>query len=136
MNIYDFLVSRNSDCKLTDIEKKEVLEKFIERFVDKQVVSENILYWNSIKSEFKTRMKRIDFDKLNSINESYLDNLYIYLERHKEVFIGNIQIIIDFLEQQEPWEDTDIIGFDRSFNWFIALTHEDEIIYIDSYLGI
>jgi hypothetical protein len=103
--------------------------RFIDIFVDEQLISEYILYWNSVKSKFRPKMRRINQEELKELIIRNSDNLYIYLERYNELFKGNIRIILDFFDQREPWEDSDITVFDGSYNWFIAFTHEDEIIY-------
>lgn len=131
MNIYDYLIVTNDNYKFSEKDKQIILKNFIRKFVDKELIEKYILYWNSIRSEYRIRMRRLDLEEINKMKIMNADNLYIYLERNRELFKGNIQIILDFFEQQEPWEDTDIIVFDKSYDWFIAFTHEDEVIFVE-----
>jgi hypothetical protein len=131
MTIYDFLVTNNKAIRLPEPTKKNKLEKFVDQFVDQQLVQQHILYWNSIKNEYMDKKKRIGLERLTTMRYKSLECSYIYVERNRELFSGSIQVIFDFLEQQEPWEETDIIVFDESYDWFIAFTHEDEIILVE-----
>lgn len=130
VNIYDFLRNYSRKNELDGIDKNKIIEKFIGRFIDSKLVPQNYLLWNSIKFTHRGKVEKISLEKINTINIKNLDCMYIYLERHKALFQGNIQIIIDFLEQQEPWEETDITVFDESYNWFMAFTHDDEVLYV------
>ena len=131
MTIYDFLITNNEVIRLSEQPKKDIVEKFVDQFVDQQLVQQYILYWNSIKNKYNEKKKRISFEELNAMDSKTLECIYIYVERNREIFSGSIQVIFDYLEQQEPWEETDIIVFDESYEWFIAFTHEDELIFIE-----
>lgn len=132
MDIYDFLISNSTKAKrLFGQEKDTLLNQFASKFVDENLLSKYILYWNSIKSELRKKMQRIELENLNNIVIPNHNDLYIYLERHKELFKGNLDMIFEFLNQQEPWEETDITMFNNSFEWFMAFTHEDEIVLLE-----
>jgi len=130
MYIYDFFI-KSTEYKvlqISGIEKDEIINIFTEKFVDSNIVEERILYWNSFKDEYRGNIKKLNINQIKKLSLPSEKNIYIYLEREKKLFKGNIKHIHGFYEQQEPWEETDITIFDESLNWVVAFTHEDEIV--------
>jgi len=130
MYIHDFFTN-SKELKiqqLLGIEKEEIINIFTDKFVDSNMVKERILYWNSFKDEYRRNIKRMNIKQIKNLSLPDEKNIYIYLERVRKLFKGDIKSIHSFYEQQEPWEETDINIFDESLNWVVAFTHEDEII--------
>lgn len=48
-----------------------------------------------------------------------------YSERDREMYELTLSEILGFIESFEPWEEIDAEIFDVSYEWFIAVTHED-----------
>jgi hypothetical protein len=133
MYVHDFLTQITSlNVKfIVNEHKQNIMDEFIDRFIDRDIVPKNILLWNSIKTEYRKLVIKSDIDIIKDLPIPTAYNLYIYLERERELFMGRFDTIISFYEQQEPWEETDITIFDDSLNWIISFTHEDEIIKLN-----
>jgi hypothetical protein len=62
-------------------------------------------------------------------------SLFIYLEgtsddNSLELYATNAQEIKTFFEERFPWQDKDYYIFDDSYNWCLAITHDDAVIAV------
>ncbi len=69
--------------------------------------------------------------KLLRLNHS----LYIFKEvRSKdnslELFSANALAIKTFFEERQPWQDKDYYIFDDSYDWCLAITHDDDVMVV------
>lgn len=130
MYIYDYFTN-NTEFKINQIlgiEKEKIINIFTGKFIDANLLKESILFWNSLKDEYRINIKRMKINQINNLSLPNEKSIYIYLEREKKLFKGDVKSINSYYEHQEPWEETDITIFDESLNWVVAFTHEDEIL--------
>jgi hypothetical protein len=47
-----------------------------------------------------------------------------------ELYLTTIKAMAHYLKSREPWEDYDICIFDSSFDWCLAISHEDRYVWV------
>lgn len=105
-------------------EATKILNKFISIYVDKNKISKYILLWNSLKCGVKT--KCLPFCQIEMLDFFKNKILCLYDERNKILWQTNWKEIVSFINNLEIWEENiDFLIFDSSFEWFVAITHED-----------
>ncbi|PUA28740.1 MAG: hypothetical protein B0W54_09980 [Cellvibrio sp. 79] len=55
----------------------------------------------------------------------------VYMENYGVMVLTEPYKFLKFLEEREPWEDYDVCIFDRGLTFCVALTHNDEIKFIN-----
>lgn len=110
------------ELKLDDNEKNKIIKKIYENY-SKPSSDKVSLLWN----KFVSSPRCIPFEKIAELNFPS-QNLFFYLEREDEVFIANLEDIIAFVNDFEPWEEIDAYIFDEKMEWIVAITHEDNLL--------
>ena len=95
-------------------------------FADKDKYEKMVFIWNC----FNKKPVLIRTDEVKTIETPSTKDLYFYLERQDEVYIADFDEIVEYVENLEPWEDIDAYIFDSSYEWVIAITHEDVSLVI------
>jgi hypothetical protein len=67
------------------------------------------------------------------ISEKLLNNssIYFYIESAALLHSAEPQTVQAYLAKKEPWEDYDICLFDKSLDWCLGATHNDELFLAD-----
>ena len=111
--------------KIADKIATELLDGFKERFVssdyDPNNQQKSWLLWCNLSCKAQP-MPTEDIQSL-PMNKNKI--VYFYSERDKEMYEVLLSEIYDYIDEFEPWEEIDAEIFDASYEWFIAITHED-----------
>lgn len=116
-------------------EKNKLIENFKRSFVrmDYDPSNQQIsrLLWCNLSCKGET----LPMEEFENISVDGNSEVYFYSERDDKLYSTAFYETVDFIKNLEPWEDIDAEIFDRSFAWFIAVTHEDFcIVYgLDNY---
>ncbi|MFR6274857.1 MAG: hypothetical protein ACLUL2_15500 [Blautia sp.] len=104
--------------KLLDENLLCLKKKLIEAFAQEYDIKSNRL-WNCLK------VKRVclEFEEARKLNIP--DSVMFYLERQNEVYSTTFDDICRYIDELEPWEYIDAYVFDNTFDWLLAITHED-----------
>ena len=106
-------------------ESNELLDKFKEKFIvaDYNLRNQRVsrLLWCNLSCEGEV----IPINEFDKINVAQNTSVYFYNERENKMFRVRFSEVINLIINIEPWEEYDAEIFDDSFQWFIAITHED-----------
>lgn len=61
-----------------------------------------------------------------------LNKIYILFDYDNDLRLASPSDIKDFYNNLEPWEDYDFCLFDDTFSWCIGVTHNNDVIVVDS----
>lgn len=107
--------------KLCEEEIKKLVAKVEGKFTNN---SDTKLMWN----KFVGKPRCVPFEMINKLDIPNHTSLYFYLEREDEIYICDLNNIIEFINCFEPWDETDAYIFDDELKWIIAITHEDNLL--------
>lgn len=110
--------------KIEGFNQIKILEEVNNYFLDKDY-PEKILMINHLRDVDRI----LNVEHIRSIHFPEINNIYVYHERLKELYQTNYSSVCEYVEQLEPWEDVDLLIFNQSYKWFIAITHNDIILY-------
>lgn len=73
-------------------------------------------------------------------DSNYLDNeafrnrrlVFFYFDNPAMLREANPGEIAEYYRKREPWEDYDFCVFDESLKWCVGVTHNDDIIVVES----
>lgn len=99
--------------------KEEIIFALKEKFVCKNQFMG--LIWNS----FICHPKCVPSGYLKKIGETILHEVYFYIEREDKLYLTYFTDIVNYVEKLEYWDEIDAYIFDKSMQWIIAITHED-----------
>lgn len=54
-----------------------------------------------------------------------------FIENDCSMVLTTVDTLLSFLEKREPWQDFDMCIFDQEMTWCVALTHNDEVKFVD-----
>jgi len=92
--------------------------KLIEIFAQEYDMQSNRM-WNCLRKEPVC----MEYDDIKQLKVP--QSVIIYLERQNEVYSTNFKEVCKYVEELEPWEYIDAYVFDSTFEWLIAITHEE-----------
>ncbi|HEY5298660.1 MAG TPA: hypothetical protein VIK59_12140 [Verrucomicrobiae bacterium] len=69
-------------------------------------------------------------DDLSNLPILEASKVYAFYENTDELYLTTIKAMVHYLKNREPWEDYDICIFDSSFNWCLAVSHEDKYVWV------
>jgi hypothetical protein len=69
-------------------------------------------------------------DDLSNLPISEDKKVYVFYENTNELYLTTIKAMAYYLKSREPWEDYDICIFDSSFDWCLAVSHEDRYVWV------
>ena len=69
-------------------------------------------------------------DDLSNLPISEDTKAYAFYENTNELYLTTIKAMAHYLKSREPWEDYDICIFDSSFDWCLAISHEDRYVWV------
>lgn len=75
--------------------------------------------WNCLK------VKRICLEFEEARKLCIPESVIFYLERQNEVYSTTFNDICEYIDALEPWEYIDAYVFDNTFDWLLAITHEE-----------
>lgn len=105
-------------------ETGQILNGFISRYVNQDKLRKNILLWNSLKDEIDR--KCISFSQISGFDFFKERPVLLYDEREKALYQVEWSEVVDFITRLEPQgENIDFMIFDKTLDWFCAITHED-----------
>ena len=107
--------------RITDKLLEDFKKKFIAADYDPHNQEISRLLWCNLSCE--TRM--IPTENFQSISLDKNKKVYFYDERRNEMYGVLFSEICEYIDNSEPWEEIDAEIFDDSYEWFIAITHED-----------
>ena len=111
----------SNECKiLLDMFK----EKFVVSDYDPRNQRVSRLLWCNLSCERKV----IPISEFKTINIEENASVYFYDERKNKMFQVKFSQVANLIMNLEPWEEYDAEIFDNTFEWFIAITHEDSCI--------
>jgi hypothetical protein len=61
------------------------------------------------------------------------ESVVAFFENHGVMVHTSMDVLWPFLEAREPWEDIDICIFDQDIKWCLALTHNDEMKFVETH---
>lgn len=111
--------------EINGVEKNKVIEEFKRSFLrsdydpNNQKISR--LLWCNLSCGGET----IPTEEFENISVDRNAEVYFYSERDNKLYSAVFSKTVDFIKKLDPWEDIDAEIFDKSFSWFIAVTHED-----------
>jgi len=115
---------------ITETHRKEnILNQFLKKLVKDNYTFENPTSGN--KELIWCHFKKENECKVYSTEELFksqlkIDNpVYFYDEFTEELFLTDFEDVRRFINGLEAWDDVDAEIFDDTFNWVIAVTHED-----------
>ncbi len=85
----------------------------------------NNLIWNS----FKEKPRSLPYADIGTVLP-HDKEVFLFLEREKELYRTNHLKILTFVENIEPWDNVDGYIFDETLQWVIALTHEEILLLL------
>ena len=108
--------------KLTEEDLLYYRKMLIKMFAQEYDVNTNIL-WNCIRDEFEFQCLEFEDAKKLDIPQ----NVFLFLERHFEVYSTTFSDICKYVDALEVWETgaIDACIFDETYTWLFAITHED-----------
>ncbi len=113
-------------------EKNEIMDMYIHTFVNSDYIriSKNDNSINLIWCNFKNRdSEAFPVEELRN-KLSPEKKVVFYNDRSDLLYKTNFSGVYEYIENLEPWEETDCVIFDELMKWTIAITHEDFIIVI------
>lgn len=109
--------------------RQEIIQRFVELYVDMPIFLEHELIWNSLKRIVSENIVAYSNDEgVEILKKLEAKELFLYDEREKLIQNISINEIIDILSRLKVWEEKDLCIFDDSMKWFIAFTHEDMVL--------
>lgn len=115
------------DRKFTPEEAAPILERFISLYVDRRKVPKFRLLWNSLQDSVRRRC--LSFPQaaaLKFFEDKGETPLLLYDERERTLCQVKWAELVRCINGLEPWEESiDLLIFDESLRWFLAVTHED-----------
>ncbi len=109
------------------IKAEELLDKFKQAFVGSDCSQRFLqptrspLNWCNLLSV----PQAITTEDIYHLQVSSNPKVYYYSERDNEMYETQFSEICTFVKELEPWDEIDTEIFDDTFEWFIAITHED-----------
>jgi hypothetical protein len=117
--------------KVIDLElKKKVMDRFIGKFIQDgfsfwDEKDGRKLLWCCFRENYncdKVIIKTIDIPKIEIPTDL---PIYVYFDRSEDLFLSTFSDYCKSLLNLEEWEYTDTEIFNESFEWVIAVTHDD-----------
>jgi hypothetical protein len=110
----------NAGKKLTDEELEKHKKKLIQLFaIDYDIITNRL--WNCLRE----RPICVEFEEISDYDIRNREDLFFYLERQNELYVTTLNDVFRYVSELEPWEEIDGYITDESFEWLIAITHED-----------
>lgn len=106
-------------------EKNKLIEEFKRSFVCSDYDPGNQKISRLLWCNLSCRGETIPTGEFEKISVDRNAEVYFYSERDNKLYSTVFSETVDFIKNLEPWEDIDAEIFDKSFAWFIAVTHED-----------
>ena len=106
-------------------EKNKLIEEFKRSFVFSDYDPSNQKISRLLWCNLACRGETIPTEEFEKISVDRNAEVYFYSERDNKLYSTVFSETVDFIKNLEPWEDIDAEIFDKSFAWFIAVTHED-----------
>ncbi|MBQ8824445.1 MAG: hypothetical protein IJZ64_04350 [Ruminococcus sp.] len=108
----------------------DLLEKFKKKFVAPDYDRYNQKIFNLKRSwllncNLSCKVEIISTENFESIPLNKNTKVYFYDERDNKMYKTLFSEICEFIAGFEPWDEIDAEIFDDSFEWFIAISHED-----------
>lgn len=103
----------------------KLLEGFKKRFVISDYDPKNQHRSRLLWCNLSCNVQIIPTEKFETIPLIKDKKVYFYNERTHEMYEVSFSEICTFVSELEPWEEIDAEIFDCSYEWFIAITHED-----------
>lgn len=113
------------DKRIDGTATEQILTKFKSRFVISDYNPENHSRSRLLHCNLSRETRRIATEDLESIAFDRKKKCYFYSERHREMYQVTFAEVCRLVAELEPWEDIDAEVFDDSYEWLIAITHED-----------
>ena len=110
----------------------DIANKLLDGFKKKFIISDydpydqkrSRLLWCNLSYDAMS----IPIENFQSIPLDKNSTVYFYNERLNEMYEAVFSEICKYVEGLEPWEEIDAEIFDTSYEWFIAVTHEDFLL--------
>jgi hypothetical protein len=126
MYLSEHLASSTDAERFLEPEMREQLAAFKERYIDENLLPKRLFLWNSLKQDVDSMLTEVPTAELGHVPIDGSRIVFAYLERTDEGFTLTFQALRKALEQREMGEeDDDVIVFDESRDWFVAVTHND-----------
>ena len=106
-----------------------LMERFRDRYVDRKRLRQVGLMWNSLLSQYEPRC--LPTEEITQLGIPRDKKVFFYSERIHMLYAASFGVVVDYVEQLEPWEDIDAYLFDGTMDWVIAVTHEDAILCLE-----
>ncbi|MBY9007848.1 MAG: hypothetical protein KGD63_13990 [Candidatus Lokiarchaeota archaeon] len=103
------------------------LDIFIDKYVDKSLIKDRILLWNSLK----VKVNLADLKEIYNLNIDHNEIIMLYDERERNLYRVRYMFFLDQYKQLEYWEDPDYLIINEKMEWFIAITHEEFMLIYD-----
>ena len=103
-----------------------LMERFRDRYVDRKLLKQVGLMWNSLLPQYKPR--RLPTEEIAQLGIPRDKKVFFYSERIRTLYAASFGSVVDYVGQLEPWEDIDAYLFDGTMDWVVVITHEDAIL--------
>ena len=103
-----------------------IIERFRDRYVDRERMSRVMLMWNSFLPQYKPRC--LPVEKITELSISGDKRVVFYQEPENLLYGTKFSAVVNYVRQLEPWESIDAYVFDGTMDWVVAITHEDAIL--------
>lgn len=111
--------------EISGSEKNKLIMNFKNKFVSTDYDSSNQKISRLLWCNLSCKGEIISTEEFENIPICGNAEIYFYSERDGKLYATVFSETVDFIKNLEPWEDIDAEIFDKSFAWFIAVTHED-----------
>lgn len=126
MYLSEYLASSTDAERLPEPQLREQLAAFKARYIDEDFLQERLFLWNSLRENVDWKLTTVPTAELQHVAIDVAKVVLVYLERPALGFRMTFQALCKAIEQREAGEeDDDVIIFDESCDWFVAVTHND-----------
>ena len=108
------------------LEPQWIMERFRDRYVDRERLARVVLMWNSFLAQYKPRC--LPVEKITELGIPDDKQVYFYQEPENLLYRTTFSAVVDYVQQLEPWESVDAYVFDGTMDWVVVITHEDSLV--------
>lgn len=113
------------DKRIDKAAADQILKKFKNRFVISDYDPGNQRRSWLLHCNLSCETRQIATEDFESIPFDRKKKVYFYSERHRKMYQVTFAEVCRLVAGLGPWEDIDAEIFDDSYEWLIAITHED-----------
>ena len=59
------------------------------------------------------------------------ERVFFYDERDRVLYAAEMEEVVTYILELEPWDQVDACIFNREMQWVLAVTHEDALLFLE-----